>query len=796
MTTMENARGYTKPSHHHSSLRHRRSGYEPSDTETEWQESPWHDGLLISNSPRTSSGPARAISPLNHIRRNTLKEESNDTLVKASRTGPATRRHGRSPYKPVKGGGDEASSDLRRNTSPLKVSEHRRHVSPYKVKTEETNHGNIELNNSFWKGSQRTPPKIRNSAGTDAHPQLQEVSRVSKRSNHGHNRSTSAPKLRAREKDQQFRSNSTFRGTGRIPSPPVKTKIHNRKDGTYARSPSPEEINEVIANRKLTKAPSYDAHLTKSTDSVSFGDIFFSHDCTVPRQDSAMNNSNNRKNPAPNMKVVLERKTPLLCQGSSGIKSPCQNPEAVPFSAVLSQTNNKSSGSAVGQLSGGQTNTSSNSSFGQPSSKISNESGKFSDGSGKSGSFKKFAANRQRSQTDAWFSCVRRGSCRKTKSPEYRAVDEASFIEKAFVVEELKMFWADKHRPHSLNGFICHKQQTQHLRQLISLNSCPHLLFKGPSGSGKKSLCMALLYEIFGDSSLKVSHGLRHFHVQESGPMEIVVPLTSGPHHFELNMKSQSKNARYALMELVKEIVGNRADIHEVSDTSFKMDYKVIVVHDVDKATENVQHLIKWIMDCYTDACKIILCCEDDTNLLDSIKSRCKLIAIDAPVTHEVMEVLIQIARKENFELPMSFAARIATKSKQNLRQAIMALEACKAHNYPFVDDQPIPLSWEDVLVELAAEILADPSPKRLFLVRGKLQKLLVESVHPKLILQKLVEQFLMGIEAGIKREIYYWNAYYDKRLPSGTSALLKLEEFVAKFMSIHRKSFTRPLCT
>ena len=44
------------------------------------------------------------------------------------------------------------------------------------------------------------------------------------------------------------------------------------------------------------------------------------------------------------------------------------------------------------------------------------------------------------------------------------------------------------------------------------------------------------------------------------------------------------------------------------------------------------------------------------------------------------MEVLIQIARKEDFDLSMNFAAKIAAKSKQNLRKAIMALEACKAH--------------------------------------------------------------------------------------------------------------------
>ncbi|XP_073105721.1 uncharacterized protein [Elaeis guineensis] len=739
MPAMENALSCTKPSNHQSSFRHRRSGYEPSDTETEWQDSPWHEGLSIPNRPRTPPGPERAISPLNHSQRNISKEESNYTSVKALGTSSATRRNSRSPYKPVRGAGDVAYSDLRRNISPLKVSEHHRHVSPYKARTKGSEHENNELKNSFQKRSQRTPPKIHNSSQKDTQSQLQEVSRVSERSKHSRNRAMSAPKLRAREKDQQFSSNSAVRGTDQI-SPLVKATIHNQQVGTCARSSSPKEINEVIASRKLSKSPSYDAHLTESTESVSFGDIFFSRDGTIPQKNSGMNNSNNRKKFAPSMKPVLERKAPLLYQESRGIKSSDQNPQAITVSTVLSRTNT-SFGSAAGRLSSGRTNTSSNSAVG-PLSRTSNDSSKFSDGSGKSGSFRKFTANIQRSQTEAWFSCVRRASCGKSKSPEYRAIDEATFIGKAIVVEELRMFWADKHSPHSLNGFICHKQQTQHLRQL------------------------------------------------DSTPEQIVVPLTSGPHHFELNLKSQSKNARYALMALVKEIVDNCADIPEVSDASFKMNYKVIVLHDVDKVTENIQHLIKWIMDCYTDACKIILCCEDDTNLLDSIKSRCKLIAMDAPVTHEIMEVLIEIAKKENFELSTSFAARIATRSKQNLRKAIMALEACKAHNFPFVDDQPIPLGWEDVLVELAAEILADPSPKRLFLIRGKFQKLLVEFVPPKLILQKLVEQFLKGIEAGLKRELYYWHAYYDKRLPAGTSALLKLEEFVAKFMSIHRKSF------
>lgn len=62
----------------------------------------------------------------------------------------------------------------------------------------------------------------------------------------------------------------------------------------------------------------------------------------------------------------------------------------------------------------------------------------------------------------------------------------------------------------------------------------------------------------------------------------------------------------------------------------------VIVLYGVDEAADNIQHLIKWIMDGYSDACKLILCCEDDTSILEHVKSRCKTIKVEPPVTHEV----------------------------------------------------------------------------------------------------------------------------------------------------------------
>ncbi|CAN0919284.1 Replication factor C subunit 3, partial [Linum grandiflorum] len=512
-----------------------------------------------------------------------------------------------------------------------------------------------------------------------------------------------------------------------------------------SRSASVGELNEMIGTMKLSARG---GHLCESTDDLTTGDIFFSRD------------------------VTLTAAPPLP-------------PPSARFHKVNEEDPKASTRSSNSASSGSRTTTSSNNST--ASYKLSSDTSKVSDASARTTDF---VANRKKSSQSSdsnWLSCIKGRSCRVKHSPEKQRLDESSFIARANVVENLTQFWADKYQPTSLKAFTYHKQEAQLLRQLVSRDNIPHILFKGPSISGKTALMMALLGDIFGDACLNMSHDLRFFQAQEKKGAQVVVPITSSAHHVELNVKSEP-TAMSALMGLVKEISNAYSLTPDISTINPRPEYKVILLYEADRAPENIQHLIKWIMDCYTDCCKLILCCDDDVDVLESVRNRCKVVTVNAPATHEIMEVLVHIAKKEGFDLPMNFAAKIATKSK-DLRRGIMALEACRAHNYPFANDQPIPIGWEEVLVEISNEIMADPSPKRLFLVRGKLQKLLVDFVHPQLILQKLVQQFLKEMPSGSKRELYYWNSYYEKRLPTGTTALLKLEEFVAKFMSMYRKS-------
>ncbi|KAK8953167.1 hypothetical protein KSP40_PGU002215 [Platanthera guangdongensis] len=66
------------------------------------------------------------------------------------------------------------------------------------------------------------------------------------------------------------------------------------------------------------------------------------------------------------------------------------------------------------------------------------------------------------------------------------------------------MLWVDKYSPRSLDKVTVHEEIAQNLKNLVSEQDCPHLLFYGPSGSGKKTLIMALLKEMFGASAEKL----------------------------------------------------------------------------------------------------------------------------------------------------------------------------------------------------------------------------------------------------------------------------------------------------
>jgi replication factor C subunit 3/5 len=93
----------------------------------------------------------------------------------------------------------------------------------------------------------------------------------------------------------------------------------------------------------------------------------------------------------------------------------------------------------------------------------------------------------------------------------------------------------------------------------VADGDCPHILFYGPSGAGKKTLVLALLREIFGAGVERVKVEGKAWKI-EAGSRKVDVELTllSSNHHVEMNPSDAGSKDRYVVQEVIKEMARAR----------------------------------------------------------------------------------------------------------------------------------------------------------------------------------------------------------------------------------------------
>jgi len=341
--------------------------------------------------------------------------------------------------------------------------------------------------------------------------------------------------------------------------------------------------------------------------------------------------------------------------------------------------------------------------------------------------------------------------------------------------------WLDKYRPKKLNKLDFHKKQADHLEKLVKSGDFPHLLVHGPPGSGKKTRVMALLRELYGNGvdRLRIEH--QTFETPSKRKLEIVTIASN--YHIEVNPSDVGIHDRVVIQELIK----NSASSQQIATTNNDKEFKVVVITEVDRLTKDAQHALRRTMEKYMSTCRIILCSNSTSKVIPAIQSRCLLIRVPSPTHEEIATVLQSIVKKENSQMPMELAQRIAEKSDRNLRRAILLAEACRVNQYPFAPDQQVmDLDWETYLKQTAQAILQEQTPRKLMEVRGRLYELLTHCIPSDVIFVGLTKELVKNCDGELKTQLIEFAAEYEHRLTKGNKAIYHLEAFVAKFMAIY----------
>ncbi|KAK9808259.1 hypothetical protein WJX73_004150 [Symbiochloris irregularis] len=347
------------------------------------------------------------------------------------------------------------------------------------------------------------------------------------------------------------------------------------------------------------------------------------------------------------------------------------------------------------------------------------------------------------------------------------------------------MLWIDKYRPKRLDKLILNQEIGDNLSKLVATGDCPHTLFYGPPGAGKKTLIVALLREIYGAGAEKIKVETKPWKIAlPSRNIEVELTTLSSNYHVEMNPSDVGYQDRYVVQEIIKEMAKSRP-----LDMKGQRGFKVLVLNEVDRLSKEAQASLRRTMEKYSAACRLVMSCTNVSRVIEPVRSRCLCVRVAAPSTAEVQRMLAHVAKKESLSLPDSLSLRVAQASERNLRRALLMLETCRVAQYPFTPDQPVQLAdWELYIQEIASDIMQEQSPKRLFQVRGKLYELLVNCLPPTLILRKLVLELLKKLDEEVQHTALALAAQYEHRMQEGQKAIYHLEAFVAKFMSEYKQ--------
>lgn len=191
---------------------------------------------------------------------------------------------------------------------------------------------------------------------------------------------------------------------------------------------------------------------------------------------------------------------------------------------------------------------------------------------------------------------------------------------------------------------------------------------------------------------------------------------------------------RLVVQDVIKEIAQSQP-----IDGSAQKSFKIVVLNEVDKLTRDAQHALRRTMEKHMNTCRLVLCCNSTSKVIDPVRSRCLSLRVPAPSVEEIILVLNNIAKRESILLPPELVSRIAAMSEGNLRRAILSAEAAKVRHSTLTAATPLDLpDWEEFIVLLAKEIAEEQSPKRLLAVRAKLYELLSHCIPPEVIFKVL----------------------------------------------------------
>lgn len=308
--------------------------------------------------------------------------------------------------------------------------------------------------------------------------------------------------------------------------------------------------------------------------------------------------------------------------------------------------------------------------------------------------------------------------------------------------------WTERYRPAKFSELVGQEDIIKRVSSLTNSLNIPHLLFAGPAGTGKSTLALIIVKELYGQ--------------------------IWRDNYLELNASDERG------IQIVREKVKNFARTKSLGNVPFK----VIFLDEADALTPEAQQALRRTMENYSSTCRFILSCNYSSKIIDPIQSRCAIFRFKLLEKKDIEKVINTIAEKERLNISPEALEILYEGSEGDCRRAVNLVQATASIS-------------PDISKDLISTIISNARPKDIKVVldyalagdfansKDKLLDIMLkESISGQDVIKAIQKEIWnLQVEPEIKVKLTEKTGEVEFRIIEGSDPFIQLQSLLASFV-------------
>jgi len=310
-----------------------------------------------------------------------------------------------------------------------------------------------------------------------------------------------------------------------------------------------------------------------------------------------------------------------------------------------------------------------------------------------------------------------------------------------------------------------------------------HLIIYGSLNSNKDNLVNLLLQNIYGKNNIEVKDV--EYTINGYGNTKTKVIIKQSKYHIVIEPNSNGFD-KY----LIQEIIQDYAKTELLNILKYKKLFKVVVINKLDNLSYYAQASLRRTMEKYSSSCKFIFISDQLSKIIEPIRSRCLLIRTPLPKPEHILNILLQIADKEQIILAPHEFNEIIKNAEYKVNTSIWLLELKKyGLNYE--------KNWDKLTDKIVSIILNKKNYKNskclssIKNIREYYYNLFITNIPTQTIIRNIMIKILKKIDnLELKINVIEITSIFELRLSQGTRHIIHLEGFVIRLFYLFELYF------